>query len=212
MHINHISAFDGCYVMQHEDIERFANTLADGFRGYNLFEYVCNGDYNHDKMRLFWAVSIALVADNAICIADSKSVNSVLIYVKPKSKESGPLEYFKAGGLKLVFKMGLRGLVRLTRVDTEVKQVAQRCKSENDGYLLAFATRIDKQGQHYGKPLMEALMRYLDDRGEGCYLETMKVTNVELYKRFSFQLIEQTSIKSGGLNLFAMRRPPKAIK
>lgn len=212
MHVNHISAFEGCYVMQHEDIERFANTLADGFRGYNLFEYVCNGDYNHDKMRLFWAVSIALVADNAICIADSKSVNSVLVYVRPKSKESGPLEYFKAGGVKMIFKMGLRGLVRLTRVDTEVKQVAQRCKSENDGYLLAFATRIDKQGQYYGKPLMEALMRYLDDRGESCYLETMKATNVELYKRFSFQLIEQTSIKSGGLNLFAMHRPPKAIK
>ena len=211
MHVNHISAFEGCYVMQHEDIERFANTLADGFRGYNLFEYVCNGDYNHDKMRLFWAVSIALVADNAICIADSKSVNSVLVYVRPKSKESGPLEYFKAGGVKMIFKMGLRGLVRLTRVDTEVKQVAQRCKSENDGYLLAFATRLDKQGQHYATPLIKTLLNHLDASGEGCYLETMKVENVELYKHFSFQLKEQTSIQSGVLTLFAMLRPSNKI-
>ena len=72
---------------------------------------------------------------------------------------------------------------------------------------MAFATRIDKQGQHFGKPLMEALLRYLDASGEGCYLETLKPENVELYKRFSFQLNEQATIKSDNLTLFAMHRP-----
>lgn len=55
---------------------------------------------------------------------------------------------------------------------------------------MAFATRLDKQGQHYGKPLMEALLSYLDATGEGCYLETLKAENVALYKRFSFELKE----------------------
>ncbi|MBO5848327.1 MAG: hypothetical protein J6R17_03870 [Bacteroidales bacterium] len=45
---------------------------------------------------------------NAICIADSKDVNSVLIYTRPKSKEPNPLCYMKAGGLKMLFKLGLR--------------------------------------------------------------------------------------------------------
>ena len=87
MNIKHSPAFSKCYIMQHEDIERFADTLADGFSRYNLFEHICNDKYDHDKMKLFWAVSVALIYDNAICIADSKDVNSVLIYVRPKSKE-----------------------------------------------------------------------------------------------------------------------------
>ena len=69
------SNFENCYIMQSDDIKKFADTLADGFSRYNLFEYVCNGLYDHRKMSLFWALSIALNADNAICIADSKEIN-----------------------------------------------------------------------------------------------------------------------------------------
>ncbi len=72
---------------------------------------------------------------------------------------------------------------------------------------MVFATRLDKQGQHYGKPLMEALLSYLDATGEGCYLETLKAENVALYKRFSFELKEQAPTQLGNLTLYAMHRP-----
>ena len=206
MSINNVSAFKDCYMMQPDDIKSFADTLADGFSQYNLFQYVCNGKYDHEKMSIFWAVSIALLADNAICIADSPQVNSVLVYIRPKCKEPGIINYLKAGGLKMLCKLGLRSAIKLLRFDIEAQRIAKRHRGENDGYIMCFATRIDKQGQHYGKPLIEGLLRYLDEVGEGCYLETLKATNVELYKRFSFTLTEQTTLKTGNLPLFAMRR------
>ena len=193
--------------MQHDDIERFADTLADGFSQYNLFKYLCNGTYDLEKMRLFWRVSLAVLPPNAICIADSKEANSVLIYTRPQSEEAKLLPYLKAGGLKMVFKWGIRGIIRLLRFDAEAQRVAKQYKTANDGYLLAFATRLDKQGQHYGKPLIQALLKHLDASGEGCYLETLKAENVALYQHFSFQLKEKTSILSGNLNMFSMLRP-----
>ena len=72
---------------------------------------------------------------------------------------------------------------------------------------MAFATRLDKQGQHYGKPLITALLNHLDASGESCYLETLEAKNVALYQHFSFQLEGQTDSKMGNLTLFAMRRP-----
>lgn len=200
-----------CYIMQQEDIENFAETLSDGFSEYSLFKHICNGTYDHNKMKLFWALSLSLVPDDAICIADSKSANSVLIYVRPNSKEPGPFSYFKKGGLKMLFQFGIRGIIRLLRFEAEAQRIAKRYKTSNDGYLLAFATRLDKQGQHYATPLIKTLLNHLDASGEGCYLETMKVENVELYKHFSFQLKEQTSIQSGVLTLFAMLRPSNKI-
>ena len=207
MSIHPIPAFKDCYIMQHDDIERFADTLADGFSQYNLFKYLCNGTYDLEKMRLFWRVSLAVLPPNAICIADSKEANSVLIYTRPQSEEAKLLPYLKAGGLKMVFKWGIRGIIRLLRFDAEAQRVAKQYKTANDGYLLAFATRLDKQGQHYGKPLIQALLKHLDASGEGCYLETLKAENVALYQHFSFQLKEKTSILSGNLNMFAMLRP-----
>lgn len=107
----------------------------------------------------------------------------------------------------MLLKLGLRSAIKLMRFDAELQKIVKRHKTANDGYLMAFATRFDKQGQHYGKPLLEALLRYLDISGDGCYLETFKAGNVELYKRFSFRLKEQAAIKSGGLTLYAMSRP-----
>ena len=207
MNMNHTSFFKECYVMQRGDIERFADTLADGFSQYNLFKYACGGEYNHRKMSHFWAFNILLNLPDAICIADSKEANSVLIYIPPRSKEPGLLSYLKARIVKMVFKTGVRRSIRLSHFDAEAQKVARRYKTPDDGYLFAFATRLDKQGQNYGKPLMNALLRYLDATGQGCYLETLNPGNVGLYEHFSFSLKEQTEIKSGGLTLFAMHRP-----
>ena len=206
MDSNNFDAFNDCYIMQHKDIERFADTLADGFSKYNMFEYICNGKYSHDKMKLFWTVSINTITDDAICIADSEELNSVLIYVRPKSKEPNLLCYLKAGGLKMLFKLGLRSSIKLLRFDAEFKKIAQRHRSDRDGYFMAFATRLDKQGQHYGKPLINALLHYLDTSGEECYLETLKAGNVDLYKHFQFELKEEVNLKFGDLTVFAMMR------
>ena len=207
MSTNDISYFDGCYIMQREDIERFADTLSDGFSQYRLFEYACNDKYNHAKMKLFWKVSISLIAENAICIADSKQANSVLVYIRPKSKEPSIWAYLKGGGLKMLGKLGARSAIKLLRFDMQAQSIARRHRGKGDGYLMAFATRIDKQGQGYGKPLMLALLKYLDATGEWCYLETLKAENVDLYKRFSFQLKEQCRYEN--LPVFAMHRPQK---
>lgn len=210
MNNNHIEAFKGCYIMQPDDIWRFAVTLADGFSQYDLFKHICGKEYDYEKMQLFWAVSLAILPDNAICIADSKEVNSVLIYIRPNSKEANPLSYAKAGGFRMLMKLGLRSIMRLLRFEAAAQRVAQRHKTANDGYLMAFATRINKQGQGYGKQLMAALMNYLDACGEGCYLETLKAKNVDLYKNWSFQLEECASIQLGNLTLYAMQRPNRA--
>ena len=206
MNRNYVPGLEKCYVMQRADIQRFAATLADGFSQYNMFKHVCYGTYDHDLMRLFWEVSLALLPDNAICIADSKDANSVLAYIPPKCKEPGLLDYIKAGGMKMFFKFGIRRILRLTRFNIEIEQISKRYRAANDGYLMAFATRLDKQGQHYGKPLINALLSHLDASGESCYLETVEAKNVALYQHFSFQLEGEMESKMGDLTLYAMRR------
>ena len=130
MEVKEMSAFKDCYVMQRGDIERFADTLADGFSEYELFKYACRGKYDRRKMSHFWAFNIVLNSPDAICIADSKEVNSVLIYIPPRSKEPGLLFSLKAGVVKMAFKAGLRHSIRLSRFDAKAQKVARRYKGE----------------------------------------------------------------------------------
>ena len=130
----------------------------------------------------------------------------MLVYIPPKSKEPGLLDYMKAGGMKMFFKFGIRRVVRLSRFNIEIEQAAKRYRTADDGYLMAFATCLDKQGQHYGKHLITSLLNHLDASGESCYLETLEAKNVALYQHFSFQLEGQTDSQMGNLTLFSMRR------
>ena len=194
MNTKQIPLLKDVYLMLPDDVGRFADTLADGFSQYALFQHICDGKYDRDKMCLFWTLTLALLPDNAICMADSKEANSVLIYIRPQSKEASLFSYIKEGGLKMLLKFGIKGIVRLMRFEATTKRIAKRHQTSNDGYLMAFATRLDKQGQHYGKPLMEALLSHLDATGEGCYLETLKAENVGLYEHFSFELKEHINM------------------
>ena len=207
MNTEQIPLLKDVYLMQPDDVGRFAETLADGFSQYALFQHICDGKYDRDKMCLFWTLTLALLPDNAICMADSKEANSVLIYIRPQSKEASLFSYIKEGGLKMLLKLGIKGIVRLMRFEATTKRIAKRHQTSNDGYLMAFATRLDKQGQHYGKPLMEALLSHLDATGEGCYLETLKAENVGLYEHFSFELKVHINMHLGNLPLYAMHRP-----
>ena len=45
-----IEAFKDCYKMQPDDLDRFAETLADGFSQYDLFKCICGDEYSHEKM------------------------------------------------------------------------------------------------------------------------------------------------------------------
>ena len=108
MNIHSIPAFEKCYIMQHGDIRRFATTLANGFSEYNMFKYICDGIYNHGLMRLFWEVSLALLPDNAICIADSNDVNSVLVYIPPKKQRTQLARLYKSRRNENVFQVWLQ--------------------------------------------------------------------------------------------------------
>ena len=99
------------------------------------------------------------------------------------------------------------GMAFILSASTLLCASATDYKAADDGYLFAFATRLDKQGQNYGKPLMKALLHYLDATGQGCYLETLKPENVGMYEHFSFRLKEEIVMESGNLTLFAMHRP-----
>lgn len=204
--IDEYGIFDDCYIMQPDDIENFARTLADGFSHYPLFEYVCGGKNDHRKMELVWMLSIALSADSVIAIADSKEANSVLLYVRPGATQPGLFSYLRAGGIKLLLKLGLRSAIRLLHFESYAQTIASKYQTSADGYILAFATRLDKQGQHYGKQLLAALLRYLDAFGQGCYIETLKPENVGFYEHFGFELREQTIAPCSNLPMFSMLR------
>lgn len=67
------------------------------------------------------------------------------------------------------------------------------------------AVRKSYQGKGIGKLLLLDFCRYLDESNQVGYLETDKIENVSLYKKFDFEVTE-TDIVFGKTNWFMVRK------
>lgn len=201
--------FTDCYTMQPKDVEAFAEILADGFSNYSLFKQILGGVYDKEKMKLFWKTSILVSKNDSIFLADSEEIHSVLIFTQPKSKEHGIFSYLRNGGIKLIIKIGIKSIIRFLQFNDDIQKYKNKYQGDNDGYLLAFATDTNKQHHGYGKKTLNALLKYLDSNNIGCYLETFDEENINLYKHFGFELMEQSNIRLDNLPLMAMYRRSK---
>lgn len=53
---------------------------------------------------------------------------------------------------------------------------------------------------------MRPMLKYLDDHKQDCYLETLSDINVQIYKKYGFELKEEIKVPGTNLILYAMLR------
>ena len=62
------------------------------------------------------------------------------------------------------------------------------------------------RGKGLGLKIMKPMLNYLDENNQDCYLETLLPINVEIYKKYGFELKEEVKVPNTDLTLFAMLR------
>lgn len=197
------------YGLNKKDIEIFANNLAASFQGYPLFEYFANNKYNIKKMKKFWKVSLKTMSDKTIFIADSEEANSLAIFSPYEKGGISLWKYIKAGGLSLIPSIGISTLKRMTTFENFAMEIKDKYASQNCLYFYVFVTMPDFRGKGLGSKIMKPMLDYLDENKRDCYLETLVPINVEIYKKFGFELKEEVQVPNTNLTLYAMLRKPQ---
>ena len=62
------------------------------------------------------------------------------------------------------------------------------------------------RGKGLGSKIMRPMLDHLDEKNQDCYLETLTTGNVEIYKKYGFELKEEIKVPNTDLTLFAMLR------
>lgn len=189
-----------------KDIEKYANVLAVSFEGYPLFEYFCNYNYSVAKMRTFWKVSLKTMSDRTFFVSDSEDVNSLAIFSPYEKGGISTWRYIKAGGLWMLTKIGIKMAKTMSNFEKFAESIKDKYAKPGCWYLYVFVTMPECRGQGIGNSIMEPMMAYLDRHEKDCYLETLCPVNVEIYKRYNFELKESVQVPGTDLTLYAMLR------
>ena len=195
-----------------KDIEVFANNLAVAFKDYPLFEYFSNYNYNLKKMKKFWKVSLKTMSDKTFFLADSEEANSLAIFSPYEKGGVSIWKYIKAGGLGLLPCMG----IKMTKIMASFEKFAMEIKNKHSKpgcwYLYVFVTMPEFRGKGLGSKIMKPMFEYLDEHEQDCYLETLLPINVEIYKKYGFEIKEEVQVPNTDLILYAMLRTAKTNK
>ena len=192
-----------------KDIDVFANNLAVSFKGYPLFEYFANNKYNINKMKKFWKVSLKTMSDKTFFISDSENANSLAVFSPYEKGGVSIWKYIKAGGLGLIPSIGLKTTKKMTSFEKFAMEIKNKYASQGCWYLYAFVTMPEFRGKGIGKKILTPMFKYLDEHKQDCYLETLLPINVEIYKKFGFELKEEVNVPNTNLTLYAMLRTAK---
>jgi GNAT superfamily N-acetyltransferase len=200
------------HFLDKKDIDLFANNLATSFQGYPLFEYFANYEYDISKMKKFWKVSLKTMSQKTFFLADSKRANSLAIFSPYEKGSISIWKYIKAGGLGMISKIGIKCAKKMTSFEKFAMDIKNKYAKEGCWYLYVFVTMPKSRGKGLGSKIMRPMMDYLDDNKQDCYLETLLPINVEIYKKYGFELKEEVKVPNTDLTLYAMLRSATKIK
>lgn len=71
-------------------------------------------------------------------------------------------------------------------------------------YLYDLVVRQNLQRQGIGTSILNPMLKYISRSGEGCYLETHNAVNIEIYKKFGFDLVETGIVPQLNIDHYAM--------
>jgi ribosomal protein S18 acetylase RimI-like enzyme len=103
--------------------------------------------------------------------------------------------------------LGVRAIRNFLRADG---YMTKRHPEEPHHYLFVLGVEPARQGQGLGKALLARLAARADEDGLPCYLETDKESNVRLYQRAGYEVIDEGDVPTRPtFHLWTMIRPPR---
>ena len=154
-------------------------------------------------------VSLKTMSEKTFFLTDSEHANSLAIF-SPYEKGSVSIwKYIKAGGLGMIPSMGIQSVKKMTSFEKFAMNIKNKYAKQGCWYLYAFVTLPEFRGSGLGSKIMKPMLKYLDENNQDCYLETLLPINVDIYKKYGFELKEEVKVPNTDLILYAMLRTVK---
>lgn len=118
----------------------------------------------------------------------------------------------RVGLIMFPFQIGLTAAKRLERVGAHFEAIRRRAMPQPHWYLMLLGVDPAHQGQGVGRALVQPVFERADTAGLPCYLETQVETNVAIYRRLGFEVVDEGEVPEADCRSWAMKRLPRPTR
>ena len=195
---------NGLYIAKKEDFESLASVSGRAYQDYPLWCYYSDGVYDKELVKQTSLCSLYTIHDEAVIYSDSEELNSLVILLPPGNIEKKYFFFIWNGGFKLLYKYGIRKLMRMADFESFAINMRKNYTNNKDWYLCSICVDKNCQGKKIGSKLMKPLLNYIKLNKQICYLETHWDKNVRIYEHFGFKVLEKSVVPGTNVGHYAM--------
>lgn len=116
----------------------------------------------------------------------------------------------RAGLLLAPFKLFPSEFLRFRKVHAEATRRMRTSITTPHWVLDVLGVSPDRQGQGLSRCMVSPVLAEADAQGLPCYLITNKASNITIYRRFGFEVIEEGLMRGTDVMFYEMRRPSRS--
>ena len=142
-------------------------------------------------------------------VYSTKNLEGVAVWIAPKNVKMTQWKMLRAGGMKLYSKLGKEIINRMGLIEQYTSELHHKSAPIEHWHLTPIGVDTNQRGKGFASQLIRPMLQRCDEENVACFLETQSKTNVEIYKRYGFRVVEKGFIPAVNIDHWTMLRNPK---
>jgi ribosomal protein S18 acetylase RimI-like enzyme len=187
--------YESLYRVKKDDINKAGETLADAFSRDPVWKKVLE-DASQEMKNSFFEGAVRYSLRYGEVLATSKRLEGILVWTPDSLADMNMWRWIRSGSIFTGMKHGLK----MARLSFKMKPIFdplvtdRKANMKGRSYLYGMIVGVSHryQGQGFGKRLIEGLIERSESEKKPVYIETSTESNVKMYERFGFVIVNKT--------------------
>lgn len=136
-------------------------------------------------------------------------IEGAALWLPSERTERSFVDEIRYGGIAMLKHQGLPSILRQMRASKQMSTKHHELLSIPHYYLSILGLRPQAQGQGLATQLITPMLERADSEGKPCYLDTHNEVNLNLYRRYGFEVADQDLMKYSEVKHWMMIRTPR---
>ena len=191
------------YKLKQKDIRKSSEIAAKAFYHYPMFTYILGRKLSDETLKVVGRFIIKYAVLFGEAYATSPEIEGIILFSDSRDYNFSLFRSLRCGALSLA-KLGAEAGKRFNDFNTFCHKVHEESIKEPHQYIILLGVDPQKQGQGFGSKMLLPVLKIAEEKKQSCYLETHDEKNVEIYKRFGFEVVSQDVIPGTDIIQYAM--------
>lgn len=186
-----------------------AEALTRAFSDYVLVRHFFPEKERRERfVRNFVSIPLYYGVKYGEVYATSHSIEGAAVWIPSHNHPMSSARIFRSVPPAVLAGFAMSGAYRMKDVDSFLNEAHERLVPFDHWFLQMIGVEPAFKGQGYSSTLIKPMLSRADRENLPCYLETNTEENVEIYRHFGFEVVEESVVPGTDVMNWAMLRKP----